>query len=235
MVYEMFDLYIEINEIYDETRLKLQNYLAKEYDRIDFTINISDEEIDIEKKNDPKMSNAYHEMICILRHIAEEVVDFDAMFLHSAIVKKDDFAYAFLGHSGSGKSTHAMEWVKYFGESATIINGDKPVVRFLDDGIYAYGSPWCGVEGFNVNTKAKLKAACFIKKATKNEITALDSKEVFNRILDQTVIPKKAKRRIRHFELVDRLIKEIRFYNLDCDISKEAVATAYNEMRGEKF
>ena len=137
----------------------------------------------------------------------------------------------FTGISGAGKSTHAKGWLNYFGNSAKIVNGDKPIFRFRKDGIWAYGSPWCGTEGYLVNTSVRLSAACFIQKALKNRIVPMNNNEVFKCLLNQTVIPKKPERKIRYFELMDRLIKEIPFYTLECDISDEAVITAYNKMK----
>ena len=230
MLYKLFDLYIEICENQPQTRLKLKDYEANVSAEPDIVIAITDEEISVEKQKDPQKSDYYCEMVCIFRHITEEITDFDGIFIHSAVVKKGDEGYFFLGRSGSGKSTHTIGWLKTFSD-AEVINGDKPILRFFDDGIYAYGSPWCGIEGFCKNEKVKLLSGAFIEKALTNKIYEIDSKEVFQRLLKQSVAPKDAKRRVKYFEFLDKIIKQLPFYVLECDISKEAVLTAYDKMR----
>lgn len=231
MIYKLFDIYIEIKERYEETRDFLKDFLSCETDKAHIKIEITDEELMNELKKDPKHSLFYHEAVCIFRKITEQITDFDAMFIHSAVVELDNDGYMFLGNSGAGKSTHVGEWVKAFNKKAHIINEDKPVIRFFDDGIYAYGNPWSGTENRYQNRRVKLKAMCFLEQSNENTIVSLDKKETLNKMLDQTVIPKAPFRKIKFYEMMDRLLNEKKVYLLKCDISKEAVLTAYNQMR----
>ena len=64
--------------------------------------------------------------------------------LHAACVELDDFAVAFTGPSGMGKSTRALAWVNAFG--ARLISGDRPAVRMEQTGSTACGVPWDGKE-----------------------------------------------------------------------------------------
>lgn len=230
MIYRMFDLNIGIEEKYRETLYYLRDYTTDDNAVCDIKIKISDDEINKEMLADNSRDKSYYEMICIFRHITEEIADFNGMFLHCAVVEKENRGYIFTGHSGAGKTTHALLWKKHLG--GRIINGDKPVLRFFDDGIYAYGSPWNGSEGLSENERVKLFAGCFIKQSKNNSVSMLNNAEVFRKLLNQTVIPQNPKRKIKHFDMLDRLIKDISFYELSCDISKEAVFTAFEGMRG---
>lgn len=230
MIYRLFDLNIRINERFEDTKLRLQPFLTHQEEIPDIVIAINDEELENEEKIDPGRDMPYHEMMSIMRHIAEEIPDFDGMFIHSAIVSVDDEGYMLLGKSGAGKSTQAGLWKKYFGEKCEIINGDKPVIRFFEDGIYAYGSPWCGEQGWYVNKKVCLKAACFINKSDTNSITRQATAVTFSKIHSQTVVPKRADRRVKHYELLDELLGGIEFYELYATLSEEAVKKAYGEM-----
>ena len=96
--------------------------------------------------------------------------DFDAFLLHAAVIEVDGLAYAFAAPSGTGKTTHIALWKKFFGDRANIINGDKPIIRFENGTPYIYGTPWCGKEGYNINTKAPLAALCFIERSPENTI-----------------------------------------------------------------
>lgn len=71
----------------------------------------------------------------------------------------------FLLHVVPGKSTHTKQWQKYFGaDQAIIINDDKPVLRRLEDGWYAYGTPFSGKTDENVNKKVKLQGICMLER-----------------------------------------------------------------------
>ena len=70
---------------------------------------------------------------------------YGGIMIHSSAVEVDGKAYLFSAPCGTGKSTHTKQWQKYFGaDQAIIINDDKPVLRRLEDGWYAYGTPLVG-------------------------------------------------------------------------------------------
>ena len=234
MIYKLFDLYYSIEFSYPFAENMLKPYLVSD-DVIPLeNIKITKEEIDHETVHDTAHDEAYHEFVCIFRHITNSIIKYDGLFVHSAVISMDNDGYMFSGRSGVGKSTHINEWVKLFGnDRVTIINGDKPVIRFFDDGIYAYGSPWHGIEGWSSNSKIKLKSVCFLKQSHENRIRELKSPEILKELINQTVIPANLKDKLKYFELLDKFIKALEFYELECDISADAVMTAYTKMRGE--
>lgn len=235
MFYKMFGLNIKIDFIYKQNEFLLKDYLlqAEVCDNIDMDIQIGMDELKGENKISPGNSEEYNEFVCIFRHITEEIIDFDGLFIHSAVVKKDNCGYMFLGKSGVGKTTHAMLWEKQFGQAAKIINGDKPIIRMTDNSTICYGNPWCGKEMRHANENVRLKAACFLSQGKENKICRLNEKEVFPLLLNQTVIPKDIERKKKFFELTDKFIKSVQFYKMECDVSTDAVMYSYNAMRGE--
>ncbi len=234
MIYKLFDLYYSIDFCYQFSKDMLEPYRVDDNVDVCEKIKITKSEIEDELKKDKEHNEAYHEFVCIFRHITDSIIKYNGLFIHSAVIQMDNDGYMFSGQSGSGKSTHINEWVKHFGkERVTIINGDKPIVRFYDDGIYAYGNPWCGVEGWSDNKKVKLKSVCFLKQSSENRIRPLKSPEILNKLINQTVIPKNPQDKLKYFELIDIFIKTLDFYELECNISKEAVMTAYEKMKGE--
>lgn len=234
MLYKLFDLYYDIEFLNEQTKNFLSDYLTDDNRTPCEAIKITPEEISDELKNDTAHSEAYCEFICIFRHLCASVMKHNGLFVHSAVISMDGCGYMFSGRSGAGKSTHISEWVKHFGaDRVKIINGDKPVIRFFDDGIYAYGSPWHGIEGWSINSKVKLKSVCFIKQASENRIRRMKAPEILYRLINQTVIPKASGDKLTYFGLLDKFISGLDFYELECDISAEAVETAYNAMKGE--
>lgn len=48
-----------------------------------------------------------------------------------------------MGKSGTGKSTHAVQWLKCFPKSE-LLNDDNPTIRMESGRSIAYGTPWSG-------------------------------------------------------------------------------------------
>lgn len=101
--------------------------------------------------------------MAVLRH--------SGLVLHASTVKYQGSAYAFLGHSGTGKSTHSSLWINHFG--AVLLNDDAPVVRIVGGRRLAYGTFWSGSVDCYVNDVADLKGLCLLQQATENNITRL--------------------------------------------------------------
>ena len=112
------------------------------------------------------------------------LLDHEGMFLHASAVVLEDRAYLFSGDSGVGKSTHTRQWQGLF--NARIINDDKPALRQRDGRWYAYGTPWCGKDHIQQNTKAPLAGICFLRQGNQNRIRPLTPAEAVARILKQT-------------------------------------------------
>ena len=90
MLYKIVDLYFEINTKYDYSKERLCDYETDEKRTPDLVIEISDEEITNEEKNNPGFNNPYYEFICILRRVVDFVIDYDSLFVHSALISFDD-------------------------------------------------------------------------------------------------------------------------------------------------
>ena len=119
-----------------------------------------------------------------------QLLKFDGMLLHASAVAVDGRAYLFSGPSGMGKSTHTRLWQELLGEDAKVFNDDKPALRCLDGVWYAYGTPWCGKDGINLNLKVPLAGICFLKRGEQNAIRTLNSKEAsFELISPNCVVP----------------------------------------------
>ncbi len=66
------------------------------------------------------------------------------LFMHSSVTLYNGRGYLFLGHSGTGKSTHSRMWRESV-EGAELLNDDNPCVRIFPDGTArVYGTPWSG-------------------------------------------------------------------------------------------
>ena len=88
--------------------------------------------------------------------------------LHAACVEVGDFAVAFTGHSGLGKSTRAKAWVDGLG--ARWISGDRPAVRLEKQGSTACGVPWDGKEQIFRDVEVPLKCIMEVRRSPLNYV-----------------------------------------------------------------
>lgn len=225
---KLAEVVIAVNNRYQTAEQICKEYITDEPEAA-FEVSVSEEAIDEELlKGD--FSRGYCESICIYREIVKKLPKYGVFFLHASVVEVDGESYAFMAKSGTGKSTHTSLWLEHFGERARIINGDKPLLRFADDKLYVYGTPWCGKEGYQINTSSPLKALCFLERGSENLIRRLGDSEIVGRLFNQVIMPENTSETESFLKLLDRLVRELPMWLLKCTISNEAVITAYEAM-----
>ena len=105
--------------------------------------------------------------------------DLKTLEMHASVVVKDGFGQLFLGHSGTGKSTHARLWQEAYPD-AWLLNDDNPVVRVMSDGeVRVYGSPWSGKTPCYKQAYAPVCGIVKLSQAPQNEITRLRLPEAY--------------------------------------------------------
>ncbi len=221
-----------------EPRYSLVPRIAEGYrvdaEKADFSVRVSDEAFLKARAELPTASDGYVESVCTYRALCDIASRHGAMLLHAATVKVDGRAYAFSAPSGTGKSTHIRLWRKFFGERVSIINGDKPIVRERDGVITAYGTPWCGKEGWNANDSAPLAALCFIERAEAPHIRTLSASEAVERVFGQLLKPTHKEGVAEVLRLTDILIRSVPLYLLSCDISEAAARLSFETLTGAR-
>lgn len=160
-----------------------------------------------------------------------ELLRFNGIMLHASAVEYNGKAYLFSANSGVGKSTHTQIWQREFGASARVFNDDKPALRYVDGRWYAYGTPWCGKDGININCKVPVAGICFLKQAPKNSIRRLSKQEAITNLIAQTL---RGFGQIGMVDLMvkklDRLIQDIPVFELENRPEPEAAWLSYETM-----
>ncbi len=236
MIYEIAGLRIAMENEYEYTDVHCREYLScDQQSPADIVARTSRAEIEEEKKNllQP-FSDGYIENICLYRNLCQQILFWDRFLLHASVVEYEGNGYAFLGKSGTGKSTHSRLWLRYL-NGAKIINGDKPIIRYVDGAFIAYGTPWLGKEGWGCNAAVPLKAFCFLEQAKENSIQPLSVKESIRLVFPQILHASEAAGEEKMLELVDLLVRKVPAYSLRCTISEEAVKTAFEGLCGKKY
>ena len=107
--------------------------------------------------------------------------------LHAACVELDDFAVAFTGPSGMGKSTRAMAWMNALG--AQLISGDRPAVRIGKNGSTACGVPWDGKEQVFRDVEKPLGCILEVRRSKSNYLRRLSREQARKLIVQQSFVP----------------------------------------------
>lgn len=95
-----------------------------------FSVSATPEEIASESSDGGTFSPAYCESLALYRKICTRMLDYDAFLLHAAAVSHAGRGFAFAAKSGTGKSTHVAQWMRALGDDVTVVNGDKPILRW---------------------------------------------------------------------------------------------------------
>ena len=207
-LYKIADFIIDFNNKYSFLPKLCSGYEYAGNAKADFVIEVSENDIQKELEVSPySLSKGNVESVCAYRKLALQLPLYDSMLLHGVIISCGGKGIAFVARSGVGKTTHTMLWQKNFKDKMVIINGDKPIIRFVNDVPFAYGTPWAGKEGFQVNEKVELTDICFIERHEHNSTTLIENKiEYFNLFMNQVLRPADPIAAVNTLELIDKLM-----------------------------
>ncbi len=139
------------------------------------------------------------------------------LLFHSSVTVRGGKGYMFLGHSGTGKSTHSQQWRAAF-EDATLLNDDNPAVRIDGAGqVTVYGTPWSGKTPCYKNESVPVAALVQLAQAPHNEITKLRMTQAYPYILSSVSGLKiRPEMMDRLYETIVQLLETTPVYRLEC-------------------
>ena len=152
---------------------------------------------------------------------------------HAATVSHAGKAYAFLGHSGTGKSTHASLCLRYV-EDTQLVNDDNPVVRIWADGqATIYGSPWSGKTPCYRNVSYPLGGFVNLSQAPYNRIRPLRGIQAYAALVP-SISGKRWDRRIADgLHLTENALAEhVAVWHLECLPDEEAARVCHAAVTG---
>lgn len=149
-----------------------------------------------------------------------------AFLLHSSVVKYKEKCFLFCGPSGIGKSTQAALWQKYCG--ATVINGDRCIIRKINGKFHGGGSFWCGTSGIYHKDYLPIEGVFFLDKSEENIIEKLGA-EAFALILSNTIVNSYDKSFMEKIvDIIEDFFACVPIYKLSCRPDESAVETVLN-------
>ena len=115
-----------------------------------------------------------------------------------------------------------------------MVNGDKPILRFVNDHLFACGTPWRGKEHLGENTSVPMKAVCFLERGEEVSLRRMDAKEISQRLFKQVLVPSNPKLMGVFMNLMERFIREVPFYLYTCNMYKEEPDKLWEQIQKEK-
>lgn len=185
----------------------------------------------LQKAIDAAKSKAVVTMLADTRENVTISTPYNGLMLHASAAALGGRACLFSGPCGRGKSTHTRLWQQTFGEAVQVFNDDKPALRRLDGRWYAYGTPWCGKDGINLNQKWPLGGICFLEKSQENRIRRLPAAEALPLILAQTTYRLQPHSMELLLASLDSLLREIPVFLLENRPEEAAARLSFETMR----
>ncbi len=197
----------------------------------------SDEADGIAPRNYPEY---FLENCAIHAILAEKLLPHNVLLMHGSALAFDGNAYIFTAPSGTGKSTHSRLWREAFGDRVTMVNDDKPMLRFESDltegsqdgsvRVNVCGTPWNGKHRLGGNFSAPLRAIAFLSRSSENSVTPVTAAEAFQRIMKQIYLPESAPSMRLVLEMAKKLVNSVKFYDLKCNMEPDAPIVSMNAL-----
>ncbi|WP_146113741.1 hypothetical protein [Sphingobacterium gobiense] len=122
------------------------------------------------KSEDPRMGEFVSWLLMVV--FGQVGLQHQLILIHASVIAyKNKQGVAFLGKSGTGKSTHSRLWLQHI-PNTELLNDDNPVVRLEEDGkVMIYGTPWSGKTPCYKDKRVELKGFVRLEQAPLNRFT----------------------------------------------------------------
>ena len=220
---------LEINAFNEFTKRYCGKFLSKE--EPDHVITMTEEDLKNESSNSVDGKVYVNEEISALyRRIANLFVDDGIVVFHGSSFMVNNCGFIITARSGVGKSTHAKLLSDLIGDDFKYINDDKPLLS-VNNEIVVYSSPWNGKEKRGNNISAPLKAIMFLSRSEEPSFRKIINKqEIYVKLLSQTYLPKEKSLREKALNIVDTLLKNVNFYEINVNKDIESAKMTYERI-----
>ena len=159
-------------------------------------------------------------------HLEPALLSVGALVLHCSYLMYQDQAILFSAPSGTGKTTQAKLWEKYYG--GRIINGDKAVLMKRDGRWFVWGFPYHGSAPECENQSYPIRAISVVRQSPvdyiEEERTGKAIRDLYSEI---TVNSWKEEEVSKALELVGDICMSLPVVRQYCTMKKEAADTLY--------
>lgn len=182
----------------------------------------SDGFLHLVKTNENWMEQMNSRLAVVLFDLPYQLIAQEALFLHASYVLWKGKAILFTAPKQTGKTTQAKLWESFRG--ATIVNGDRALLRKVDGCWNAYGSPYCGTSQMCENLSAPIGAVVLLSQAAQNSVCRAKTMEALIAFMDGASFHTWDKENVETaVDLMKDLIADIPIYKLGCTPTEDAV------------
>ena len=154
------------------------------------------------------------------------------IILHASLVKTEFGGLIFSGVSGIGKSTQAKLWETL--ETATQINGDRPILYKNAEKWMGCGSPYAGSSECYVNEQVPVRMILLLRQGMECRIARLPMAKAFKEIFQNCTVYSWNREYVENVaNLVAELICDVPVYSLTCRPDRSAVEIVKEELKKE--
>jgi len=144
--------------------------------------------------------------------------------IHCSSIEYEGKGFIFSAPSGTGKSTHVRLWRELFGDKVTIINEDRPAIRYINNIPMICGTPWSGTSDNFTNRIVPLSNIIMLQQAPANSIERLDFSRALQLLMPRCFLPYfDSELMQKGIDTLERLIRDVPVYLLKCLPNYEAV------------
>ena len=217
-----------INAFNETTKRYCMDFLCDEKPDYEITMTEEDLENEVTEGSNGKVY-VNEEISALYRKIADIFVNKGVVIFHGSSFKVNDYGFIVTARSGVGKSTHVKLLEQYIDDGFSYINDDKPLVNI--NNMFVYSSPWNGKERRGNNLSAPLKAVIFLNRNLDNTCRKIINKEeIYVRLLSQIYLPKEKVKREKALKIVDILLQNLNFYEINVNKDIESAKMTYEEI-----
>ena len=223
------DKVLEINAFNETTKRYCGKFLSEE--NPNYVITMTEENLKNESSNSADGKVYVNEEISALyRRIANIFVEDGIIVFHGSSFMVNGSGFIITARSGVGKSTHSKLLNDLIGEDFKYINDDKPLL-LVNDSVTIYSSPWNGKERRGNNISAPLKAIMFLGRSEEpNFRKIINKEEIYIKLLSQTYLPKEKASREKALKIVDKLLRDVNFYEINVNQNEESAKMTYERI-----
>lgn len=152
----------------------------------------------------------------------------DTLEIHASAVMYRGRGYAFLGPSGTGKSTHSRLWLSHLSD-AELLNDDNPVLRVFNGTSCIHGTPWSGKTSCYRDVSVPLGAVVQLAQAPRNAIRKLGPVEAYAALFSAISGLKMQEPMASDLHrTMERIVLQVPFYRLEClpDVTAAALCAS---------
>lgn len=163
-------------------------------------------------------------------------LQYQRILIHASVIAhRGEQGVAFLGKSGTGKSTHSRLWLQHVPETE-LLNDDNPVIHIEDNGkVFIYGTPWSGKTPCYKNKKVELKAFVRLEQAPYNKFTKQENTHSLIAVLPSCTAIRWNKTLFQQMtHTLSRIVSKVMVGHLECLPDAEAAYLSATAVFGSK-